>query len=162
MIRPALPIAHLAEANGRSTVRTSVSGFDFAFIMTTALTIVGGCFFMLELASAYSHGRDSAALKFLTEMTVWLPAMASVAGKYILLFLASIVNSALIVLLVQSLRKMDFTFNRVTSRKVSGGFRNSAARVENVRGKRTHFKTQKVTNSGVRKSSPFLLSPVFR
>ena len=165
MIRPATPIMHLAELPARSVSRTPVSGFDFAFVLTAALFVLVGCFFMLDLASAHSSGHESGALKFLTETSVWLPALAKVAGKYILLLLASVVNSALIVLLVQSLRTLDSKISRLTPRFSMSGFLTST-RVENIRGKKAHLESQRSGKrreaSAIRESSPFLLSPVFR
>lgn len=157
---------HLAEPPARQkTTRTSVSGFDVAFVLTAALVLVGGCFFMLDVASARSHGHDSTALNMVAETTTLLPGLAQMAGKYVLLFLASIVNSALIVLLVQSLRSLDFKMSRFKPKLAMGGLQ-ASPKAQNVRGKRAHLEGQRAGKrreaSAARTSSPFLLSPVFR
>jgi len=146
---------HLAEPAARQGSRTSsVSGFDFAFVLTVAFVIVGSCFFMLEMAAARSSGQESTLLKFLAESALWLSAQISIIGKYVLLFTASIVNSALIVLFVQSLRKTDQRVSRM-----SLGLLNISNQVGHTRSKRAQQRRQA---TAIRESSPFLLSPVFR
>jgi hypothetical protein len=162
MIRPALPIMHLAEPAARQkTTQTSVSGFDIAFVLTSALILAGGCFFALDMASAKSQGHDSATLKMVAETSTMLPSMLYMAGKYALLLLASILNSALIVVLVQSLRMLD----RKVSRFSLGNFQ-APQKAKNIRGKRAHLQSQRAEKrretSSIRHSSPFLLSPIYR
>lgn len=162
MIRSALPIMHLAEPPARqsSSRASTASGLDAAFVLSSALVLIGGSFLLLEMASARSKGHDSVSLQFLTDASIWLPSMVSLVGKYIALFVASIVNSGLIVLLVQSLRGMDHKMSRVIPRVSLGNFRStSQTRSENVRGKRA---SQRREASAIRITSPFLLSPVFR
>lgn len=153
---------HLAEPPARrSSSRTSVSVFDFAFVLMAALVLVGGCIFMLDMASAQSSGHESSSLKLLSETSVWLPALAKTAGKYALLFIASIVNSGLIVLLVQGLRSMDMKLSRFTIRDLK-----LPGKIGNIRGKRAHKESVRASKrreaTSVRESSPFLLSPIFR
>lgn len=160
MIRPAHPIMHLAEQTSRPAPRTSASGFDSLFIATIGLSLIGGCFLLLDMGASYSHGQTSMSLQFLSEAAVWLPAAATAVGKYLLLLLASVLNSGILVLLVQSLRKMDQKLSRFTPRF------SSPAKIGNVRGKRAHMESQRANQrreaSAIRESSPFLLSPVFR
>lgn len=160
MIRSALPIMHLAEPPARPSPRTPVSPFDFAFVMAAALTIVGGSFFLLNLASAHSTGQESTALKFVSETSAWLPSLAMSIGKYALLLLASAVNSALIVMLVQSLRTMDRKMRHLKPRMLRSKVRSNKARTENVRGKRAHMRREAMAAEAA--SRQFLLSPVFR
>lgn len=157
MIRPANPIMLLAEQPASQTRQTSVSvsGFDVAFLFTVGLFIVGGCFFMLDLAAARSSGQESSVWNFLTETSTWLPTAAMSAGKYVLLLVASAINSALIVLLVQSLRVLDRKVRHVSHR-----IRHAApAQVSpNSRaGSDREYPTASRDSSGA-----FLLSPVFR
>jgi ABC-type Fe3+ transport system permease subunit len=161
MIRPAHPIMHLAEQTSRPAPRTSASGLDSLFLATIGLSLIGGCFLLLDMGASYSHGQTSMSLQFLSEASVWLPAAATAVGKYLLLLLASVLNSGVIVLLVQSLRKMDQKLSRLNPR-----FHTSAKKTGNVRGKRAHLESQRAHQrreaSAIRESSPFLLSPVFR
>jgi hypothetical protein len=107
MIRSALPIMHLADLPAPKSTANRVSGLDLAFLFASAALVVGGCFFLLNLGAAQSASQESSALHFLRDAAVWLPALAKVAAKYTLLMFASVVNSALIVLLVQALRTLD-------------------------------------------------------
>lgn len=158
MTRSTLPIAHLAELPARQLrSQARVSAFDFVFLMTATLVVIFGCAFMLDLAAARSSGQASPVWDTLSNAAVWLPTMAKLAGKYILLFLASIVNSGLIVLLVQSLRTMDSKISQVVPTFSFGS--SAKVKVGNVRGKRAH---QRREASAIRESAPFLLSPVFR
>lgn len=150
---------HLAELPARrsSVSQARVSAFDIAFLITATLFVIGGSLFMLSLGSAHSSGQASSAMNFLADAATWLPAMVHIAGKYLLLFLASIINSGLIVLLVQSLRTMDTKISQVVPTFSFGS--SAKAKTGNVRGKRAH---QRREASSIRESAPFLLSPVFR
>ena len=157
MIRSAFPITHLAELPARHRSQNRVSGFDFCFLLTAALIVVGGSFLMLDAAAAKSSGQESAVLRFLTDASIWLPALVKIAGKYSLYLIASVVNSALIVLLVQSLRGVDEQVSyRLKKFKLGGYTREKKS--ENICGKRAHVARMKASSQ----ASPFLLSPVFR
>lgn len=149
---------HLAELPARrsSVSQARVTAFDIAFLITATLFVIGGSLFVLSLGSAHSSGQTSSVMNYLTDAATWLPAMAKMAGKYILLFLASILNSGLIVLLVQSLRTMD---RKITLRVPSISFGSTKAAAESFLGKRAQQRREVVA---IRESSPFLLSPVFR
>lgn len=150
MIRPATPLMLLAEPPARQVRRTSVSGFDILFLITATLFVIGGCLFMLDLAAARSTGQESSSLQFVSHASTWLPGMAATIGKYALLLIASAVNSALIVLLVQALRSLDRKVSRITVRIRQGVSANASRSRQNREA------------SALRDSSPFLLTPVFR
>lgn len=107
MIRPANTITHLAELPARRERRTAVSGFDSLFVGGAALALMAGCAVLLDQGASYSSGQGSLVADWFYHASTWIPGAVEVAGKYLLLFLASILNSALLVVLVQGLRMMD-------------------------------------------------------
>lgn len=165
MIRPALPITHLAEPGFNQTARKASSGhgLDTVFVLTAGLLVLGGAVFLLDAASSHNQGHGSVLMEMAGDWLGTLPGILAAASKYLLLFLASIVNSALIVLGVQALRYADRQYSRLLPRLNQGLAKNRPA---NVRGKRAHRESQRATQrrqeAAIRTSSPFLLSPVFR
>lgn len=163
MIRPANTITHLAELPVRRARRTQVSGFDTLFLGGAALAILAGCGVLLDQGAAYSSGQGSLVADLFTQAVAWVPGALASAGKYTLLLLASILNSALIVLLVQGLRTLDRTMRRLPQ---------GAARMLRRQTKATSSAVVRApaavapapanaAGSGTQ-SSGFLLSPVFR
>ncbi|SKB04354.1 hypothetical protein SAMN02745166_04047 [Prosthecobacter debontii] len=146
----------LAEPPARQARQARLSGFDFVFLLTATLFIIGGCFFMLDLAAAHSSGQESSMLRTITDVSSWLPSMiatlAATVGKYVLLLAASVLNSALIVMLVQFLRSLDRRVSHVSISK-----REAVVNTSYVRPAKEGRQA-----AAVRQSSPFLLTPVFR
>ncbi|MES2594386.1 MAG: hypothetical protein V4662_03570 [Verrucomicrobiota bacterium] len=91
--------------------------FDYAFFTLILVLICGGALFMLELASSQSGGHESALGQMLSEGSLWMSAAINKVSYYGLLFLASVVNSALMVALVQVLRTVDRQFSRKVQRR---------------------------------------------
>lgn len=167
MIRSALPITHLAEPgfNQKARKASPSHGLDAVFVISTGLLMLGGAAFLLDAGSSHQEGHSSVLLQMASETLSSLPSLMAATSKYILLFLASIVNSALIALGVQALRVMDRHYSRLAPRL---GFRRkpTSGKIENVRGKRAHLESQRATQrrqeAAIRTSSPFLLSPLLR
>ncbi|GEP42521.1 hypothetical protein BGE01nite_18120 [Brevifollis gellanilyticus] len=81
------------------------------------IMICGGALFMLELASSHSAGHESTLGHLMSEGSIWLSVAIKKVSYYGLLFLASVVNSALMVALVQVLRTVDRQFSRKVQRR---------------------------------------------
>jgi hypothetical protein len=101
----------------RRASRMRIHWFDYAFFTLALIGICGGALFLLELGSAQSSGQGSFFARFMEEAAVWLPVVSQKLTTYGLLFLASVVNSAVMVLFVQVLRTMDRTFSRSRQRR---------------------------------------------
>lgn len=168
MNRSASPISRLAEQAPASAPETRVTRFDFAFLATAFVVVAGGCVALLDMAEARSTGADSFLLRMVTDAGVWVPALAKVAAKYSLLFLASVLNSALIVALVHNLRRLDRRLTLMSPRFTKNGLARRQ-KPQNVRCKRPalrraqeQIRAATTTAAPVRDDSNYLLSPVFR
>lgn len=160
MIRPANTITHLAELPVRRARRTQVSGFDTLFLGGTALAILAGCGVLLDQGAAYSSGQGSLVADLFTQAAAWVPGALASAGKYTLLLLASILNSALIVLLVQGLRTLDRTMRRLPQGAARMLRRQTQTAASAVLRAPAAAAPANAAGSGTQ-GSGFLLSPVF-
>jgi len=107
----------------------------------------------MDLASAHNAGRESITLSFLSHIATALPSLLHGAAHYVVLFLSSVLSSAMIVGLVFALRSLD--------RKVTG-MTNSPPRFTTVsQAKVANHSPYKTAIRG-RETSIFLLSPVFQ
>ena len=155
MTRSQSPALFLAEPVATQRCpQVRIHFLDYAFLTLALIAICGGCLFVMDLAAARSAGQESPMMQMLSQIGSMLPSLMHGAANYALLFLASVLNSALIVALVYGLRALD--------RKVSHGGRRHhpmfmnlpRPRTQNVRGRQAAIRA--------RESGPFLLSPVFR
>jgi len=153
MTRTDSPLLFLSEPPTRSQAAQRVTSFDFAFLIASLVLVIGGCLWLLDVGAARNSGGGSFTLQWLTETALGVPALLGSFSKYVLLLLGSVLNSALIVLLVHSLRMVD---RRVTTRRPHRSPLLPARRpgMENVRRPAKIF--------AVADSSAFLLPPVFR
>ncbi|MDZ4289920.1 MAG: hypothetical protein U0984_18285 [Prosthecobacter sp.] len=158
MTRTDLPLLHLAEPTARQIPQSRVHLFDALFLTAALVLVVGGALFLIDQASARSSGQEATFHRLCTEASLWLPAIMTGAAKYATLFLASIVNSALIVFLVTSLRSLDRKVGRMSNRRAFGF--TPMRRVHNLR--RAQAARARQTTVRARESQSFLLSPVFR
>lgn len=101
----------------QSVRRMKIRWFDYAFFTLILIMICGGALFMLELASAQSAGHESTLSQLMSEGSVWLSVAVKKISYYGLLFLASVVNSALMVAFTQVLRTLDRRFSRKVQRR---------------------------------------------
>ncbi len=101
----------------QSARRVRIHWFDYAFFTLILIMICGGALFMLELASSQSAGQESTLGHLMSEGSLWLSVAIKKLSYYGLLFLASVVNSALMVALVQVLRTVDRQFSRKVQRR---------------------------------------------
>ncbi len=129
--------------------------FDYAFFTLALIGICGGALFLLELASAESTGQGTFVTRFLEQAAVWLPVVSQKLTTYGLLFLASVVNSAVMVLFVQLLRTMDRTFSRSRQRRWPASNR-VPVRSRSVNVQATRQPAPVLSRDG------FLLSPIIR
>lgn len=102
---PSLFLVEPAFAQRQNQVR--VHFFDYAFFSLALIFICGGCFFVMDLAAAHNAGEESPVMKMLSEAWNAVPSILGGCWHYMLLFIASVVNSALIVCFVQCLRFID-------------------------------------------------------
>lgn len=156
MTRTDNAILFLSEPPSRSAAgQQRLTAFDFAFLTTALIVVVGGCLFALNLGAARSTGHDAISFQWLADATAHLPVMMASLSKYVLLLMGSVLNSALIVLLVHGLRTLD---RRVTTRRTrrSPLLPERRPGMENVRRSPATRQAPLADNSG------FLLSPVFR
>lgn len=91
--------------------------FDYAFFTLILVLICGGALFALELASSQSAGHESTLGQLMSEGSIWLAVAIKKISYYGLLFLASVVNSAFMVAIVQVLRTVDRQFSRKVQRR---------------------------------------------
>jgi hypothetical protein len=154
MTRTDLPLLYLAEPVAkRQPPQSRLTFADTAFLLTAMVLVAGGCLWLLDMASARSSGQAPVATHFFSDILTWLPALLMTSGKYLLLLLASILNSALIVALVYSLRSLDRGVRRASNR---ASFRLTPLRkAQNVRRPKGHQPRREAAPS-------YLLSPVFR
>ena len=155
MTRSHSPVLFLAEPVATQRCpQVRIHFFDFAFLTLALIAICGGCLFVMDLAAARSAGQDSPMMQMLSQFGDMIPSLMHGAANYALLFLASVLNSALIVALVYGLRALDRTFSRDTRRQYPMFMNLPRPKSKNVRGRRAAIRA--------RESSPFLLSPVYR
>jgi hypothetical protein len=128
--------------------------FDYVFLTLSLIVICGGCLFVMDLASAHSSGQESPMMQMLNNIGSAIPALMHGIAKYALLFLASVLNSALIVGLVYGLRALDSKVSRGPRRQYPMFMNLPRPSSQNVRGRKAAMR--------VRETVPFLLSPVFR
>jgi len=148
MILEAPPLIYRAEVPVRKRrPQHQVNFFDYAFLTTMLIIIAGGCLCVLDMASAQSTGQESVVGRLIANLSIWGPTLVQGVAKYVLLFAASVVNSALIVALVCSLRSLDRKVNQENANK------------------RLYLGKSRSSQRGMmltRESTPFILSPVFR
>ncbi len=101
----------------RQAARVKIHWLDYAFFTLVLIMICGGALFMLELGSTHSSGQSSILGQLIQESSTWLTVAAQKVSYYGILFLASVVNSALMVLFVQVLRTLDRRFSRSMQRR---------------------------------------------
>jgi hypothetical protein len=101
----------------RQTRRSNVHWFDYAFFTLILIMICGGALFMLELGSTQSAGHESTLGQLMSEGSIWIAVAVKKISYYGLLFLASVVNSALMVAFVQIVRSLDRRFSRSVQRR---------------------------------------------
>lgn len=128
--------------------------FDLFFLTAALIVVVGGCLFVLNLGAARSSGHDAISFQWLADASTHLPTLTASLSKYALLLMGSVLNSALIVLLVHGLRTLD---RRVTTRRTrrSPLLPERRPGMENVR-------RSTARQAPFDDNSAFLLSPVFR
>lgn len=154
MTRTALPLLLLAEPVAkRQSAPARLTFGDTAFLITALVLVAGGCLWMLDLASARSAGHEPYANHLFTNLANALhslPHLMGGTGKYLLLLVASIVNSGLIAVMVYSLRSLDRGVRRAANR---ASFTltplRSAQNIYRPRGQ-------------AREAASYLLSPIFR
>jgi hypothetical protein len=127
---------------------------DVIFLFGALAFLVGGTFFLIDLASARSSGQATGLSRFLAEASVSIPAMLGGMAKYGMWLLASVLNSALIVLLVTALRTLDRKVGRFANRRIS--------RFTPMRKVHHMRRARAAAAARSRESQNFLLSPVFR
>ena len=155
MTRNDPPLLHLAEPPARQRPQPGVHSMDTVFLFTTLIFVLGGGLFVIDLASARRSGQEATrASQFLAEASVWMPTVIAGAAKYGMLLLASILNSAFIVLLVAALRTLDRNVGRLANRRASRFA--PMRKVHNMR------RARSAAAARARESQGFLLSPVFR
>jgi hypothetical protein len=140
----------------RRASRMRIHWFDYAFFTLALIGICGGALFLLELGSAQSSGQGSFFARFMEEAAVWLPVVSQKLTTYGLLFLASVVNSAVMVLFVQVLRTMDRTFSRSRQRRWPASNRLPA------RPRSSNVQATRQQPAPVLSRDGFLLSPIIR
>ena len=111
--------------------------------------LILGAGLVLDFAAARSAGSTSFASHYWNELSQWWPVLGAGCGKYGMLLLVSVVNSALIVCLVAALRALDSRLNRMRNRRLPALTR---ARRALARG----FK------AGASAEAAYILSPVFQ
>lgn len=133
--------------------QTRLHFLDYAFLTMALILVCGGCLFVMDLAAAQSAGQESPMMQMLSQLGQVMPALMHGAANYALLFLASVLNSALIVGLVYGLRALDSQVCR--PRRQHPMFLNlPRPQAKNVRGKRATVRGQE--------SRVFIISPVFQ
>lgn len=130
--------------------------FDYAFFTLALIGICGGALFLLELGSVQTSGQGSFITRFMEEAAVWLPVISQKLTTYGLLLLASVVNSAMMVLFVQLLRTMDRTFSRSRQRRWPASNRVPA------RPRSANVQAVRQRQAPVLSRDGFLLSPIIR
>jgi hypothetical protein len=131
---------------------------DTVFLASVLIILVGGALFLIDLASARSSGQETTGFnQFLSQIPLWMPAIGGFLAKYGMLFLMSVVNSALIVLLVTALRTLDQKVGRLANRRKSrfGPMR----KMHDLRRAR---EVAAAAPTDPRDFQSYLLSPVFR
>jgi len=103
---------------------TRVHWLDYAFFTLVLIMICGGALFMLELGSSQSAGHESTLGQLMSEGSIWLAVAVKKISYYGLLFLASVVNSALMVAFIQIVRTVDRRFSRSVQRRWPSSTRN--------------------------------------
>jgi hypothetical protein len=155
MTRTDLPLLLLAEPVAkRQSPQSRLKFADAAFLLTVATVLVGGCLLLLNLGSAQSSGQAPVDSHFFGDLLAALPALLATLGKYVLLALACILNSALIVALVYSLRSLDLKVRRKALRASFGA--TPLRKAQNVRQPQAKAVRQEAA------AQSYLLSPVFR
>jgi hypothetical protein len=107
---PAFPV--------RQAARRRVRWFDYLFFTLVLTMICGGALFMLELGSSQNGGGSSISLtQVVSQGSAWVSVLGQKVAYYGLLFLASVLNSAFMVIFVQLLRTLDRRFSRSRQRR---------------------------------------------
>ncbi len=148
MTRPAEPLLYLAEpapAVRKSPGVVKISLFDHFVHFTIFLFLVGGSALLLDQASARATGHEAQAGHWFAHGWAALSTFGSLFGKYTALFGASLVSTALMVAMVQSLRLLDVMHCR-----------NVAAALREKPGGGTQ-----VTRAMARDGGYYMLAPVF-
>lgn len=154
MTRTDLPLLLLAEPVAtRPAPQARLTFTDTAFLLAALAIVAGGCLWLLDMAAARSSGQEPVSahlFEHLSNMSTWVSGLMTGSFKYMLLLIASILNSGLIVSLVYSLRSLDRGVHRATNR---ASFKLTPLRkAQNIRRPRNQ----------ARAAAPYLLSPVFR
>jgi hypothetical protein len=105
-------------ANPRAAIR--VHWFDYAFLTGALLFICGGALFALDMGSSYHAEQPSWIQCLIATMQEWLPVVWERLCTGVMLFLASVFNSALMVALVQLMRHFDRHISRTRQRHWQG------------------------------------------
>jgi hypothetical protein len=157
MTRFDTPLLHLAEPAPRQANPTRVHHMDTVFLVTILAVVLGGAFLVIHLAGAQSSGGEGGPAQWFAGVADWTVGVFGPVAKYGMLFLASIVNSAVIVLLVTALRTLDRGMGRMTNRRLS---RFGPVRKMQTLGHPRAARSTRVVRS--RETENYLLSPVFR
>jgi len=130
MNRPISPTLFLEASASpvRHVARMRIHWLDYAFFTLALIVICGGALFVLELGSAHSSGNESMLTQFMSESSVWMAALAQKLSYYGMLFLASVLNSAFMVVFVQFLRTLDRQFSRSMQRRWPSNSRTTQSR----------------------------------
>lgn len=112
---PSLFLVEPAFAQRQKQVR--IHFLDYAFLTCALIFICGGCLFVMDLAAAHNAGEQSPIMKMLTQAWQIIPTILGSCWHYMLLFIASIINSALIVAFVHGLRVIDQKVTRGRMRR---------------------------------------------
>ncbi len=97
-----------------------VHWFDYAFLTGALLFVCGGALFALDMGSAYHADQTSWLQTLIATVQDWQLVVWERLCTGVLLFLASVVNSALMVALVQVMRHLDRHFSRSLQRRWQG------------------------------------------
>lgn len=165
---PSLFLAEPVTKFHHSQPRTTNTGDTF-FLVAAMILVVGGCLFVLDMAAAKSTASSAVSKELLNQVTTWTPNLVAGSYKYVLLLLASVINSALIVTLVYGLRSMDLYTRFATNNTFT---LTRLRKQQNIRRPRNYRRVPRVAPTSTPAPTPmptppaaapsYLLSPIFK
>ena len=159
-----VPMLLLAEPAVRQVSQSRVSRIDAAFVITTMLVVAGGAAIVLDLGAARSSGGESMGMHAASSAAHVVPGLLASVSKYLLLLLASVVNSAVMVAMVYGLGRLDRAVRDLSQR--SGFAFTGIRKTGNIRRPRGHRRVATVKAQPQPQSQmqvqAFLLSPLLR
>ncbi len=108
------------ESFARSRTQIRVHWFDYAFLTAALLFICIGALVALDMGSSYQAGQQSWVQHLIHTVQEWQPVVWERLCTGVMLFLASVVNSALMVALIQIMRHLDRHLSRSRQRRWQG------------------------------------------